>query len=570
MHHRDAFGQPDMIPTTRQELDQLGWKQLDVVLVSGDTLVDSPSIGVSVIARVLLNAGYRTGLIAQPDLDSDRDIGRLGEPRLFWGISAGSFDSMVANYTASGKPRRRDDLTPGGQNRHRPDRACIVYTQLVRRYFKATRPIVLGGIEASLRRISHYDAWTDSVRRSILFDAKADLLVYGMGETTVLTLAEKLRCQQEVQTIRGLCFISRQIPEQGIELPSHEAVSNDNVAFEKMFVVFARQSDPRFAKRLYQKQDTRYVVQNPPALPLTPHELDDINELPYTRKVHPFYSRQGPTTGLETIAFSMTSHRGCYGQCRFCAIGAHQGKIIISRSQASLLREAAALTRHDGFKGIIMDVGGPTANMYGTACGRKNPQDECLRQGCLTPTPCRHLCADHRSQIALLQALRQLPAIRKVFIASGIRYDLIVRDSAFGMAYLEEIMTHHISGQMKIAPEHSESAVLQLMGKPQISILEDFLVMFNRINRKLPKKVFLTYYLMAAHPGCTLADMQRLRTYALQHWKILPEQVQIFTPTPATISTTMYHTGRDPWRGETLFVEKSVHGKQKQKAAVAN
>lgn len=566
---------PAFIPTTPEEVRQLGWPHLDVILVTGDTYIDSAYIGVAVIGRVLLAAGYRVGIIAQPDVHSDRDIARLGEPRLFWGVTAGCVDSLVANYTAAGKRRKRDDLTPGGVNERRPDRAVIAYSNLIRRFFKQTRPIVLGGIEASLRRISHYDGWSNSVRRALPFDAKADVLVYGMAEETILELAAKLAHGGDIRTIRGICYISREVPPAAaefpgpdIELPPHELVARDDDQLTAMFRAFYDNADPFTASRLYQRQDTRYIVQNPPPPPPSPDTLDRIYELPYARDVHPYYRQHGPVRALDTIRFSLTSHRGCYGECRFCAISVHQGRHVISRSEQSLLREAAGFTRHPDFKGIIADVGGPTANMYGFECERKADKGACSGRSCLFPRACRHLPVHHGRQIRLLRALRRLPGVRKVFVASGIRYDLILQDRQAGARYLEEILRHHVSGQLKIAPEHVVDPVLRLMGKPGREPLENFIRLFDALKGKHRLKGYLTYYLMAAHPGCTLADMQALRTFAVRKLHLLPEQVQIFTPTPSTWSTLMYRTEKDPFSGQRIFVEKSPADKQRQKAVL--
>ena len=453
---------------------------------------------------------------------------------------------MIANYTASAKRRKSDDLTPGGLNTKRPDRAIIIYSNLIRRFFKQTRPIVLGGIEASLRRISHYDAWSDSVRRSILFDAKADVLTYGMAEQSILELAERFKRQEDIRSIRGICYISRQFPEAvpdfagpDIELPDHGNVSRDKELFIRMFKTFYENVDPLPAKRLYQRQDTRYLVHNPPQFPLSGDALNRIYELPYARDVHPFYKKQG-RAALDTIRFSLTTHRGCYGECRFCAIMVHQGRHVVSRSEASLLREAAAFTTHPDFKGIMADVGGATANMYGIECDRKRVRGACRDKGCIYPKPCKHLPVHHCRQIQLLRALRRLPGVRKVFIASGIRYDLILSDHDDGALYLEEILRYHVSGQLKIAPEHVQDPILTLMGKPSRECLEAFIRLFDELRPKSPHKPFLTYYLMAAHPGCTLEDMHKLRTFAVRTLRLLPEQVQIFTPSPSTYATLMY------------------------------
>lgn len=566
---------PAFLPVSRKEMEHLGWDKTDIILVSGDAYIDTPHIGISVIGRVLSDAGFRVGMISQPDVQSGRDITALGEPALFWGVSAGCTDSMIANFTASGKRRRNDDMTPGGQNIRRPDRALIVYANLIRQYFKNTCPIVLGGIEASLRRISHYDAWCDALRRSVLFDAKADVLVYGMGEKTVTELAEKIRRKKDIRSLRGICYIRREIPEpsedfpeRGIELPSHAEVCKSREAFVRMFRIFYDNTDPLTARPLYQKQDSRYLVQNPPSLPLSANELDRIYELPYMRDVHPLDKQKGQVRALETIRFSLTTHRGCYGECRFCAITVHQGRHVISRTRESLLREAASFTKHPDFKGIISDAGGPTANMYGADCERKKKEGACLHKHCLFPNICKHLPADHGKQIQLLRELRRMPKVRKVFIASGIRYDLILADNKQGEKYLEEILRHHVSGQLKIAPEHSEDHILRHMGKPGQESLNAFMNFFAKIKGRNSQKIFLTYYLMAAHPGSAMEDMRKLREFCLGKLHLLPEQVQIFTPSPCTWSTVMYYTERDPFTGEKLFVEKNIGKKQKQKAVM--
>ncbi|MEK7309774.1 MAG: YgiQ family radical SAM protein [Planctomycetota bacterium] len=569
--------------------------KLDIILVTGDAYIDSSFIGVSVIGKVLVNAGYRVGIIAQPDVKSDKGISRLGEPELFWGVTAGSVDSMVANYTASKKHRRNDDFTPGGQNNQRPDRASIVYSNLIRKHFKNTKPIVLGGIEASLRRVAHYDYWSDSVRRSILFDAKADILVYGMGEPAVLELAHKLKTQpvipaqagiQNWQDIHGLCYISSEPQKEYILLPSYEDVKEDKTKFTEMFHTFYNNNDPITAKGLCQKQDTRYLIHNPPPENLTTKELDAIYELDYENEVHPYYLKQGKVnpvrTGrgafgattsngvkaLETIRFSITSHRGCYGECNFCSIAVHQGRTVISRSPESIIREAEKMVKSPGFKGYISDVGGPTANMYGIECAKKLKSGACGDKRCIYPEHCKTLKIDHSKQIELLRRLRQIDGVKKVFIGSGIRHDMVMEDAKYGLKYLAEVVEHHTSGQLKIAPEHTSDKVLEYMGKPNKDYLKRFKDEFYRLNKQFNKKQFLTYYLIAAHPGCAYEDMLELRKYTRQELKITPEQVQVFTPLPSTYSALMYYTGTDPLSGEQIFVEKGISGKERQKEAV--
>jgi uncharacterized radical SAM protein YgiQ len=553
------------LPATPRELKELGWNSLDVILVTGDTYIDSSYIGVAVIGKVLLHAGYRVGIIAQPDTSSDKDISRLGEPELFWGVTSGCMDSMVSNYTPLKRKRHRDDLTAGGQNTRRPDLAVIVYTNLIRRYFKNARPIVIGGIEASLRRISHYHYWSDTVRRSIIFDAKADVLVYGMGEKTVLELAEKLRNKQPVNDIRGICYIAK-APKKGyLELPTHAEAARDKGKFLEMFRLFHHNTDPFNARGLCQKQDTRYLVQTPPQFPLSTQELDRVYEFDYERDVHPYYKKFGPVRALETIRFSLTTHRGCYGDCTFCAISIHQGRMVVERSESSILMEAEVLSEHHGFKGVIKDVGGATANMYGIECPRKATHGACTDRHCLTPVVCKRLPVSHKRQIDLLRRLRRLPKVKHVFIGSGIRHDLVLKDKAFGAQYIEEIVRHHISGQLKIAPEHSQDNILRLMGKPGASILREFKRRFDQMNSALNKKQFLTCYFIAAHPGCTMEDMLRLRQFIHRILKFAPEQVQIFTPTPSTYATLMYYTETDPADCRPLFVEKDNRKKKEQK-----
>jgi len=556
------------LPTTKNELKALGWTSPDVILVTGDTYVDSPFIGVAVIGKVLIDAGYKVGIIAQPDISSGKDIGRLGEPNLFWGITSGCMDSMISNYTPTNKRRKRDDLTGGGLNIRRPDMAVIAYTNLVRRYFKKTKPIVIGGIEASLRRISHYHYGSDSIRRSILFDAKADILVYGMGEKTTLELAENIRHRRPVTDIRGTCYIAAEKKEGYIELPSHAEVVADIAKFVEMFKIFYKNNDPVTGTGLCQKQDNRFLVQNPPQFPITSEELDHIHGLDYERDVHPYYAAWGPVRALETIRFAITTHRGCYGECNFCAISVHQGQRIVNRSEASILKEASMLTKHPGFKGYIHDVGGPTANMYGIDCERRKTKGTCRNKHCLTPVVCNKLDISHLPQITLLKKIGQLPKMKKVFIGSGIRHDLVLKDQMYGLQYLEEIIRHHISGQLKVAPEHSENHVLALMGKPPIESFMEFARCFEKINRRMGKKQFLTCYFIAAYPGCTRQDMERLNRFSRRVLKFKPRQIQIFTPSPSTLATLMYYTEKAYYGGKPIFVEKDKRNKEKQKNLV--
>ena len=553
------------LPTTRDELKKLNWDKLDVILVTGDAYIDSPFIGVSVIGHVLVDAGFRVGIIAQPDPNTPADISRLGEPELFWGITGGCMDSMIANYTATKKKRKNDDLTAGGKNNRRPDRAVVVYANLIRRYFKNKKPLVLGGVEASMRRIAHYDYWSDSIRRSILFDTRADALSYGMAEKAIVELARALRDGQDIKDIRGICYIAPAPPQNGLELPAYEDVIADKKTFIRMFNVFYQNSDPLTAQVLFQKHGNRYLVQNPPQPHLTTPELDHIYGLDFTRDVHPFYGARGKIRAMETIKFSITSHRGCYGECNFCSIGLHEGRTVISRSEKSILDEANKLTVLSDFKGYIADVGGSTANMYGIECAKKLKKGACNNKRCLYPQVCDSLQADHSRQINLLKNLRKIRGVKKVFVASGIRYDLVLSDRKHCAAYMKEIAEHHTSGQLKVAPEHIEPHILNLMGKPQAQSLLNFKHMFEKTTSFSNQKQFLTYYFIAAYPGCTEEDMRRLKSFAGKELKTTPRQVQIFTPLPSTYSGLMYFTGTDPSTGRKIFVEKNTQKKENQK-----
>nr|WP_321401088.1 YgiQ family radical SAM protein [uncultured Desulfobacter sp.] len=563
------------LPTTRKELDERGINQLDVILVTGDTYIDSPFMGAGLIGRVLESKGFTVGIIAQPDTESDRDISRLGEPRLFWGITGGAVDSMVANYTASKKRRKQDDYTPGGENTRRPDRAVIVYTNLVRRFFKSTAPIVLGGIEASLRRIAHYDFWSNKIRRSILFDAKADYLLFGMAHTSIVELARALNDrlgttpetdQDPVTQIAGIGYIAK--TPKGIELPAYEAVVKDKNLYIQSFKTFYDNTDPLLARPLSQAHGDRFLVLNPPAPFSSTQEMDEIHDLNFQRDVHPYYKAQGHVRAMDTIRFSIPTHYGCYGECNFCAITVHQGRTVRWRSKASIIAEAKKMTQDKDFKGYILDLGGPTANMYGFECEKKLKKGACSHRRCLFPAPCPSLSPDHGPQMDLLNEISRLPGVKKVFLNSGIRHDLILMDKQKGQAYLKQVVTDHVSGQMKLAPEHCVPSVLALMGKPGTESLVEFKHRFDHICRTLNKKQFLTYYLIAAHPGCTMREMNELKAFTQNELNITPEQVQIFTPTPSTFSTLMYYTGMDPFVMVPMFVEKDLRAKEKQKQIV--
>lgn len=557
------------LPTTPQELKELGWDRCDVILISGDAYVDSPYIGVAVVGRILQSIGLRVGIIAQPELKSDIDIKRLGEPRLFWGVSGGSVDSMVANYTASKKFRKSDDYTPGGVNNRRPDRAVLAYTNLIKQYFKNTVPIVLGGIEASLRRVTHYDYWDDKLRKPILFDSKADYLIYGMGENAIKELAFALDKEKSPKDIRGICYVANEPKEDFLQLPSHDECLKNKEKYIDLFDMFYDNNDPLSAKGLCQKVDSRYLIQNPPCHYLNEPQMDKLSALPYTRKPHPYYAKDGKIKCLETIGYSITTHHGCWGECNFCAIGVHQGRTIRTRSEKSIINEVISYTKDANFKGIINDLGGASANMYGYECNKKINHGTCTHQRCVDHKRlCRQMKVDHSRLINLMRSVRKIRGVKKAFVQSGIRYDIIAKDKEHGETYLKELVNHHISGQMKIAPEHTEDRVLALMGKPGKQSLIDFKKLFDKVNGTKENKKYLTYYLIAAHPGCDIKDMKNLKNFTTHELRINPEQAQIFTPTPGTYSAVMYYTGLDPKSKKPIFVEKNMAKKEEQKAIV--
>ncbi len=553
------------IPTTQTELEKLKWKALDIILVTGDAYIDSPFIGVSIIGKVLIDKGFRVGIIAQPNLD-DNDITRLGEPKLFWGITGGCVDSMVANTTALKKKRKQDDYTPGGINNKRPNRAVIAYANLVRQHFKNTKPIVLGGIEASLRRIAHYDFWTNKIRRSILFDAKADYLLFGMAHSSIVHFANALKERTDPKRLNGLAYISKE--KSGLEIPSFEIIQTNPNEFIKSFQLFYQNNDPITATQLCQKHNDRYIVLNPPEKYSNTEEMDYIHSLNYEKDLHPFHKKSGSVRALDTIRFSIPIHYGCYGECNICAISVHQGRTIRYRSEASILKEAKEITEHKDFKGYILDLGGPTANMYGFECKKKLTKGACQDKRCLFPKVCKSLNPNHSKYTNLIKKIEALKGVKKVFIASGLRYDLILNDKKHGSAFLKKIVKDNVSGQMKIAPEHVEPEVLKLMGKQEIDTLLEFKTQFDTLSKQLNKNQFLTYYLIAAHPGCNAKDMQSLKRFSSEKLKTSPEQVQIFTPTPSTYSTLMYYTGFNPFDMSKIFVEKDPRKKEMQKMIV--
>ena len=553
------------LPTTIEEIRARGWSRPDVILISGDTYIDSPYSGVAVIGRILENAGYKTAILAQPDVDDPADFTRLGEPTLFWGVSGGLVDSMVSNYTALKKPRNQDDFTPGGVNNRRPDRALIVYTNRIRRYFKDTVPIVLGGVEAGLRRVAHYDFWSNKVRGSVLFDAKADYLLYGMADRSIVELADALRDGKPLDRIRGLCYGAKEAPAGALALPPLKAVQSDPAEYERMFKMFYRNNDAVYGITLAQDHGFRFLIQNPPAKPLNTREMDAVYGLPFERDVHPYYKAQGEVRALQTIRFSVPTHRGCYGECNYCAIAVHEGRTVQWRSETSVLEEIRKISAFPDFKGYIYDLGGPTANMYGYECRKKLEKGACKERRCIYPSVCPQLPVDHRPQLALLEKARRIPGVKKIMIASGIRYDLIPADIAYGKAYVRELTRYHVSGQLRVAPEHDSPKVLAAMGKPGKSALLAFKDEFERETKAAGLPQYLSYYFIACHPGCTERDMAGLKKFCQETLHVTPEQAQIFTPTPSTWSATMYYTERHPDSGEHVFVEKDPARKQKQK-----
>lgn len=551
------------LPITLEEIERLKWDTIDIVFVTGDAYIDSYYNGVALLGKLLLKNGYKVAVISQPDLESD-EIKKFGEPNLFWGVTGGSIDSMVANYTALLKKRRSDDLTPGGINNKRPDRAVIKYVNLIRQNFKNTKPIVIGGIEASLRRIVHYDYWSDSIKRSILFDAKADYLIYKMAELSILQFAYNLKNNLLLNDIRGLCYISRERRGDYLELPSYEEIAEDKLELIRSYLMLYENSDPVNAKGLTQKHNDRYLIHNPPSRHLTKNELDETYEMDFENKAHPFYKEK--ITAVDTIKNSITTHRGCYGECNFCAIAVHQGTTVISRSVDSVIKEAKSRSIAKDFNGIISDLGGPTANMYGFECSKKLKYGKCLDKKCIADGVCNSLKVTHKQQILLFKKIREIENIKKVFVASGIRIDLIYNDRWTGYNYLDELVKHHTSGQLKIAPEHTEDNILRLMGKPsQKELLLKFSNDFFTISKKANKNQFLTYYMIAAHPGCDVDKMKKARDFMKGKLKSNPQQVQIFTPLPLTISSLMYFLEIDPFSNKKIFVEKKLRNKNLQK-----
>ncbi|MBF4694815.1 YgiQ family radical SAM protein [Fusibacter ferrireducens] len=557
----------DFLPVNKADLLKLEWDYLDFILVSGDAYVDHPSFGPVVIARVLLDAGYRVGIIAQPDWNDPNSIDILGEPRLGFLVSAGNMDSMVNHYYVSRRHRETDNYSEGGAMGKRPDRATLVYTNLIRKKYK-DKPIILGGIEASLRRFAHYDYWDDSVRRSILFDSAADLLIYGMGENQVVEIAEYLNNGIEVQYIQhipGTCYLTKSLEnlDQYIEIPSFESVKNDKIQYAQAFKVQYDEQDPIRGKTIVQRHSETYLVQNPPTMPLERARLDWVFKLGYMRNYHPMYEAGGGIPAIKEVKMGIISERGCFGNCSFCALAFHQGRIITSRSHESIIEEAKMIQMDVDYKGYINDVGGPTANFRHPACKKQLKVGTCKHRQCLHPEPCEHLDTDHSDYVELLKKLRHLEGIKKVFIRSGIRYDYLMHDQEDAFFY--DLCQYHVSGQLKVAPEHIDETVLDYMGKPSGKLYGQFVKKFDQINKELQKEQYIIPYLMSSHPGSTIHSAIKLAEY-LRDINYTPEQVQDFYPTPGTMSTCMYYTEIDPRTMKPVFVPKSNKEKAMQRA----
>ena len=552
--------------TERADMEARGWAELDFVLISGDAYVDHPSFAPAVIGRYLESKGYRVGIIAQPDWNDVNAFKKLGKPRLASLVTAGNLDSMLNKFTAAKKIRREDDYSPGGEAGHRPDRATLVYSNRMKEAFRDV-PLIIGGIEASLRRFGHYDYWSDTVRRSILVDSKADVLIYGMGELQIIELAEALdqnRFEESLPNIRGICYMSKEIPSiECVECPSFEEIKADKMAFADAFRIQYDEQDPFYGRPIVQKHGDRYVVQNVPALPLTQEQMDAAYDLPYTRKWHPSYDDKGGVPALSEVQFSLVSQRGCFGSCSFCAITNHQGRIIQNRSHQSLIDEAKLMINMDGFKGYIHDVGGPTANFRHLACDKQAVFGACKGRTCAAPEPCENLNTNHDDYIALLRKLRKLKGVKKVFVRSGLRYDYVLADN--NKAFVKELCQYHVSGQLKVAPEHVSKRVTTMMGKAGKEEFLTFKKWFEEANRELGKKQYLVPYFMSSHPGCTLEDAIELAEF-LRDQHMYPEQVQDFIPTPGSLSTCMYYTGINPLDGKPVYVAKKGRDKAKQRA----
>ncbi len=560
----------DFLPIDREDMKKRGWDEVDFVYVCGDAYVDHPSFGAAIITRILEAHGYRIGFIAQPDWKDDSSIQVFGRPRLGFLVSAGNMDSMVNHYTVSKKRRNQDAYTPGGVIGKRPDYATIVYCNLIRKVYKKV-PIIIGGIEASLRRLAHYDYWSNTLKHSILMDSQANILIYGMGEHSVVEIADALDsglAVEDITYVRGTVYHAKNLDSvyDYEMLPSFDELKKDKKEYAASFYTQYCNTDSITAKCLVESYGNNgYVVQNPPSAPLTELEMDDVYELPYMRAYHPSYEKDGGVPALNEIKFSLTSNRGCFGGCSFCALTFHQGRVIQTRSHESLVNEAKEMTKDPDFKGYIHDVGGPTANFRHTACEKQKKYGVCTNKQCLFPKPCQNLKVDHKDYLALLKKIRQIPGVKKVFVRSGIRFDYVMADS--DDTFLRELCKYYISGQLRVAPEHISDAVLDKMGKPHNAVYEQFIKRYQKVNATVGKEQFVVPYLMSSHPGSTLKEAVELAEY-LRDLGYMPEQVQDFYPTPSTISTCMYYTGVDPRTMEEVYVPVNPHEKAMQRALI--
>ena len=557
------------LPISKKDMKQRGWEQCDFVYVIGDAYVDHPSFGHAIISRVLEHAGYKVGIIAQPDWKNPASIDVLGRPRLGFLVMGGNMDSMVNHYSVFKHHRKMDAYTPGGVTGKRPDYATVVYCNLIRQTYKDV-PIIIGGMEASLRRLAHYDYWSDKMKRSILLDSQADLLLYGMGERSIVEVADALNAGLSVHDLSfldGTVYRSKTIDQvvDGIVLPDWETVKGDKAAYARSFYTQYINTDPFTAKPLIEPYGKEYVIQNPPQKPLTEEEMDETYDLPYENNYHPSYEKLGGVPAIKEIKFSLTSNRGCFGGCSFCAITFHQGRIIQTRSHESILKEAERMTRDPDFKGYIHDVGGPTANFRLPACEKQLTKGVCAGKQCLFPRPCRNLRADHTDYVNLLRELRALPGVKKVFIRSGIRFDYLLADK--DDTFFRELVKHHVSGQLRVAPEHVSDHVLDLMGKPRNAVYERFVDKYKSLCEKMHLDQYVVPYLMSSHPGSRLEDAVLLAEH-VRDMGYMPEQVQDFYPTPSTISTVMYYTGLDPRTMQPVYVARDPHEKAMQRALI--
>jgi uncharacterized radical SAM protein YgiQ len=556
----------DFLPVDMSDLEKRNWDGLDIIIVSGDAYVDHPAWAAAILGRFLEQHSYRVGIIAQPDWRSLKDFQQLGPPRLFFAVSAGNVDSMVNHYTADKKKRHDDTYSPGGQAGHRPDRATIVYCNRLKEAYPGI-PIVIGGVEASLRRLAHYDYWSEKVRRSILLDSKADLLGYGMGEYCLLEVARRLKAGKRIQdltNLRGTCYVSTKAPAQALELPSFEEIQQSKEAFARATKLTYEQINPYNASILAQKHEDRWLVQNPPALPLTTEQMNEIYKIPFLRRAHPMYEAAGGIPALKPVQFSLVTHRGCFGGCAFCAVGLHQGKYIQNRSIDSLVQEAGAFTDHPDFTGSIPDVGAPSANMYGLSGRDLEHCEKCRRVSCLFPSLCQNLNTDQSPSVRLWKHLREIEGIKHIRVASGVRYDLILRDTS--RSYLRDLCKYHVGGQLKVAPEHVSAPVTRLMGKPGREEYEAFVQAFHQTNLDLGKEQYIIPYFISGHPGSRIEETIELAEFVRDAMHYYPEQVQNFTPTPMTISTCMYYTSLNPADGSRVYVPLQSSERKAQRA----